>query len=63
MSLVTCSAAILVSFVTPATDTQTLDRFYRKVRPFGFWGRTASRCGVTRRDRSRRWVLGCSPWR
>lgn len=34
----------------PCDDTQTLDRFYRKVRPFGFWGRTASRCGVTRRE-------------
>ncbi len=46
MSLVTCTAAILVSFVTPATDERTLDRFYRRVRPFGFWGRTAVRCGV-----------------
>jgi hypothetical protein len=50
MSLVTCSAAILVSYVTPPTDQQTLDRFYRRVRPFGFWGKTATRCGVTRRD-------------
>ncbi|MBE7373724.1 sodium:solute symporter family protein [Pseudomonas lopnurensis] len=48
MSLVTCTAAVLVSFVTPATDEETLDRFYRQVRPFGFWGRTAARCGVTR---------------
>ncbi len=50
MSLVTCSAAVLVSFVTPATDTQTLDRFYRRVRPFGFWGKTAARCGFDRRE-------------
>lgn len=50
MSLVTSSAAILISYVTPATDEQTLDRFYRRVRPFGFWGKTALRCGVSRRE-------------
>src|SRR3546814_6871404 len=52
MSLVTCSAAILVSYITPPTDKETLDRFYRRVRPFGFWGQTAVRCGVSRRERS-----------
>ncbi len=50
MSLVTCSAAILVSYITPPTDKETLDRFYRRVRPFGFWGQTAVRCGVSRRE-------------
>lgn len=50
MSLVACSAAILITFVTPATDDSTLDRFYRRVRPFGFWGRTARRCGSLGHD-------------
>ena len=63
MSLVTCSAAILVSFVTPATDTQTLDRFYRKVRPFGFWGGPRRVVALPAVNRSRHWVPGCSPWR
>lgn len=44
MALVTSSAAVLVTFVTPRTDTAVLDRFYRQVRPLGFWSRTARRC-------------------
>ena len=47
MSLVSCLAAVLVSLLTPPTDAQTLDAFYRRVRPFGFWRRTAARCGVS----------------
>lgn len=42
MALVTTSAAILVTFITPATDDATLKRFYRRVRPFGFWGHAAA---------------------
>ncbi|MCF7202698.1 sodium:solute symporter family protein [Pseudomonas oligotrophica] len=52
MSLITSSAAILVTFVTPATDDATLQAFYRKVRPFGFWGRTAALCGDDGRARA-----------
>ena len=42
MALVTTSAAILVTFITPATDDATLKRFYRRVRPFGFWKHAAA---------------------
>ncbi|KJH80899.1 Na+:solute symporter [Pseudomonas sp. KSR10] len=46
MALVTTTAAILVTFVTPATDDATLKRFYRRVRPFGFWQHAAMLNGV-----------------
>ncbi|QGZ31991.1 sodium:solute symporter family protein [Stutzerimonas stutzeri] len=46
MAVVTTSAAILVTFVTPATDDATLKRFYRRVRPFGFWKHAAMLNGV-----------------
>lgn len=46
MALATTSAAILVTFVTPATDDATLKRFYHRVRPFGFWRHAASLNGV-----------------
>jgi Na+/proline symporter len=45
MALVTTTAAIAITFVTPPTDDQTLVAFYRRVRPFGFWRRTARLCG------------------
>ncbi|MBD3737852.1 MAG: Na+:solute symporter [Pseudomonas balearica] len=51
MSLITCAAAVLITFVTPRTDDATLQHFYRKVRPFGFWGRTAALCGDQGRAR------------
>lgn len=44
MALVTTTAAILVTFVTPPTDDDTLKAFYMRVRPYGFWGRTARLC-------------------
>ena len=46
MALTTTSAAILVTFITPATDDATLKRFYSRVRPFGFWRRAAMLNGV-----------------
>lgn len=45
MVLVTTTAAIAVTFVTPPTDDETLKAFYTRVRPLGFWGRTAQLCG------------------
>lgn len=45
MAVLSTSAAVLVAFVTPPTDDETLKAFYRRVRPFGWWGRTAARCG------------------
>lgn len=46
MALVTTTAAILVTFITPATDDATLKRFYRRVRPFGFWRHAAMLNGI-----------------
>lgn len=46
MALTTTSAAILVTFITPATDDATLKRFYHRVRPFGFWRQAAMLNGV-----------------
>lgn len=31
-------ACVLGSYAAPATDMETLKRFYRKTRPWGFWG-------------------------
>lgn len=49
MALVTTTVAIAVTFVTPRTDDATLKAFYLRVRPYGFWGRTAQLCGEGRR--------------
>lgn len=46
MALTTTSAAILVTFITPATDDATLKRFYHRVRPFGFWRHAAMLNGI-----------------
>jgi Na+/proline symporter len=44
---ITTAAWLLVTFLTPAVDTATLDRFYAKVRPPGAgWGDVARRSGL-----------------
>jgi SSS family solute:Na+ symporter len=53
MAVVTTTAAILVTFVTPPTDDDTLKAFYTRVRPYGLWGRTARLCGENSRSRLR----------
>lgn len=45
MALVTTAIAVVVSLLTPPTDADTLDAFYRRVQPAGWWGETARRCG------------------
>ena len=40
LSLVTC---IVVSLLTPPVEAELMDEFYRKVRPFGWWGDIAKR--------------------
>lgn len=45
MALLSTSAAILITFVTPATDPKVLDAFYKRVHPQGFWLKTAQRVG------------------
>jgi len=45
MSFSTTAAAILVTFFTPETDKEVLEEFYKKVKPEGWWGKTAAACG------------------
>ena len=45
MAAVSTLAAVGVTFVTPPTDEATRVAFYRRVRPFGFWGQTAAAAG------------------
>ncbi|MFC1606399.1 sodium:solute symporter [Candidatus Latescibacterota bacterium] len=37
-SLITLSGCIIGTYLTKPTDSDVLDNFYRKTRPFGFWG-------------------------
>ena len=45
MALTTTVAAVGITFVTPATDEDVLRRFYERVRPLGFWRKTARAFG------------------
>lgn len=40
LSLIAC---IIVSLITKPVDSVHIDRFYRRVRPFGFWGSVSRR--------------------
>ena len=46
MALVSTAAAIAITWVTPKTDPQVLDSFYRQVKPMGWWRETSKRCGA-----------------
>lgn len=49
--LVACSLLwIAVTFLTRPDDPERLDGFYRKVRPGGWWGPVAARCGAVDTD-------------
>ena len=41
MAAASTTAAIMVTFFTPPTSEEVLKRFYTKVRPLGFWKKTA----------------------
>ncbi|MEL6822939.1 MAG: sodium:solute symporter family protein, partial [Calditrichota bacterium] len=45
MAVFSTGAAILITFVTPATDPEVLKSFYKKVKPLGFWRKTAAAVG------------------
>ena len=45
MAAVSTLAAVGVTFVTPPTDERTRVAFYNRVRPFGWWRRTALAAG------------------
>ena len=57
MAAVSTAAAVGITFVTPSTDDEVLLGFYRRVRPHGFWGRTAHLAGhVSHAPRSALWL-------
>ncbi|HEX7119295.1 MAG TPA: sodium:solute symporter family protein [Longimicrobiales bacterium] len=58
MSGVTTFAAIAVTWFTPRTDGDVLRRFYLRVRPVGWWGRTAAAIGEQRAAPVRRLLHG-----
>lgn len=39
MALLSTSAAVLITYLTPATNDATLREFYQRVRPLGWWPR------------------------
>jgi Na+/proline symporter len=45
MSGLTTGAVMIVTILTPPTHPQTLTSFYQRVRPPGFWRKTAARLG------------------
>ena len=46
MALVSTLATVGITWITPKTDPEVLDKFYRQVSPMGWWGRTSVRCGL-----------------
>lgn len=45
MSALSTLTVLIVTWLTPETEHQVLDRFYRRVHPPGLWRRTAARNG------------------
>lgn len=45
MAVISTLAAVIVIYFTPATEEKRLLAFYKRVRPVGFWGRTARLAG------------------
>lgn len=43
MSLISTAAAIIVTWFTPSTKNEKLEQFYERVKPQGFWSKTANR--------------------
>jgi Na+/proline symporter len=50
MALLSTSAAIGITFITPSTKPETLTTFYRKISPMGLW-RTTSKAAGFKDDR------------
>lgn len=46
MSLVSTLAAVLVTYFTPTTKQEVLNKFYKSVNPCGFWRKTAIALGI-----------------
>ena len=45
MALITTTIALVVTYLTPPTENSKLDRFYKLIRPQGYWSQTARRLG------------------
>lgn len=45
MAFVSTAAVVVVTLATPPTDASVLEAFYRRVRPMGWWRRTARAAG------------------
>ncbi len=65
VALLSTFAVVITAIYAPATNPQTLDAFYQRVRPSGWWAATAKRCGdpaqaPLRRLREQMVVLGVS---
>ena len=58
MSTVSTGAVLVVTWLTPATESGVLEAFYRKVRPPGLWRRTARRIGEEAAAPGRRFRRG-----
>ena len=58
MALLSTTAAIGVTFITPATPAETLKAFYRKVRPMGLWTRTSRAVALDGDQPVRRLAIG-----
>ncbi|HEX6940594.1 MAG TPA: sodium:solute symporter family protein [Longimicrobiales bacterium] len=58
MAVLSTFAAVAVTWFTPETDADTLRRFYLRVRPVGWWGRTAAAVGERRTAPLRRLAEG-----
>lgn len=50
MALLTTAAAVLAALLGPRTEDRTLAAFYARVRPCGWWGRTARLAGDDPRE-------------
>jgi uncharacterized sodium:solute symporter family permease YidK len=50
MAFVSTAVAIGVTFFTPSTDESTLKQFYQKVKPMGYWRKTALSLGIDYKD-------------
>ncbi|MCK4560292.1 MAG: Na+:solute symporter [Calditrichia bacterium] len=57
MSLVSTLAAILVTYFTPATKQEVLNKFYKSVNPCGFWRKTAVALGIDGSDPLKKLLL------
>jgi hypothetical protein len=57
MSLVSTLAAILVTYFTPTTKQEVLNKFYKSVNPCGFWRKTAVALGIDGSDPLKKLLL------